>query len=391
MRKFIFALMALIVGVGAVDVATFDRAAWKSDHARIKQGMARHYANLDWVRDERGLDLAALDRRTAERIDGSWSHIQAYSALEDFVAAFADPHLKLALGRAALPSVTTSHVGARADPPAGKDCAGSGYGNDDHSFAPHFSALPGGRPIGEGSFPTAVAGAAGFIRIASFSEQEYAAACVRAFRTGIGDRALQLAVRAELQKELAKAIAGLEAAGARTLVVDLSGNGGGSEWDREAATLFTARPMRRAEARIADAPCNRMAVWSGAQAPCAVFRATAETAALKGAGKWNGPLWILTDSSTASAAEEFLGWLKDNKAARQLGERTMGAGCGYVNGGAPVTLASVPMTVRMPNCARYTAAGRNEIEGWSPDRPLPSPDKGEESAWALHLMSAVGG
>jgi len=72
---------------------------------------------------------------------------------------------------------------------------------------------------------------------------------------------------------------------------------------------------------------------------------------------------ILADRGTGSAAEDFVAWLQQNKVATVLGERTAGAGCGYVDGGNPTRLKVVPVDVWMPNCARFLDNGSNEIEG----------------------------
>ena len=377
-------LVGLLLAAGLWDMATHDRAAWAADYERIKAGMARHYANLDWARDHRRLDLAALDRRTRARIDGSWSRLQAYWALSDFVGAFNDPHLELEWGS---PDAAAGGGEAGADPPAGADCAAAGYAEGDHNFPAHVAAL-GGWPPGDRDFPTASIGDTGIIRISSFSERDYAAACARVFRPNMGERRLQLAVRAELQRGLVAAIGRLKARGVRRLLIDLSGNGGGSEWDREAARLFTGRSMRRAEPRLAEPACDRRAVWSGAR-PCPAFAGGGEVATLQGVGAWTGPVLVLVDGGTASAAEEFAGWLRDNGVARLVGRTTMGAGCGYVNGGAPVALEAAPLVLKMPNCARFTAAGRNEIEGWPPDIALPDPET-DRDGWARGLAAALG-
>ena len=263
LKKSAIGLVAIAGGAAAYDLATFDRAAWQADYASIKRGMAQNYGNLDWVRHERKLDLVALDKSTTERLDGARSHLEAFLALRDFAEAFGDPHVKLALGRDAVSTTSTSAVEEPADPPAGADCAAAGYSEQDHGFAPHFAAIPGWRSLGDGHFPAAIASGTGFVRIASFSEQNYAAACARAFKPGIGHRALQLATRVELQKDLAAAIAKVKAAGAKRVVVDLTGNGGGSEWDVEAATLFTDRTMRRTDSLLADASCDRTGLWKG--------------------------------------------------------------------------------------------------------------------------------
>lgn len=387
-KNFALGIGAVVVAAGAYDLATFDRAAWQADYAAIKRGMAQHYANLDWLVDHRGFDVAALDRRTDDRLAAAHSHLQAFLALKQFAEAFGDPHLRLAPGR---DPAAPNAAGEAADPPAGDGCEAAGYAVGDAAFAPRMAALPGWRQLGGAPFPAAIAGSIGVVRIASFSERQYRAACQQAYSPGIGERALQLATRARLQQDLAATIARLKAAGARTMLVDLSGNGGGSEWAREAAGLFTARVMTRTEPQLADAPCDRSGVWRGKR-PCPVFAvAGTGTARIQGTGQWTGPVAILADPATASASEEFIGWLVDNRVARLVGARTAGAGCGYVDGGKPVVLAAAPLTLRMPNCARYAASGVNEIEGWVPTFPLDPPAEGSEAPWAKQLAGFVGG
>lgn len=371
-----FLLAAAGAGRGAVD-----RAAWSADYARIKAGMARHYANLDWVRDHRGLDLAALDRRTRARLDAASSDIAARLALADFVAAFRDPHLELAERG---PSRGDE---AKADPLAGSDCAAAGYSDSRLGFAGHFALVEGWRPLAKGAFATARVGDTGLIRIASFREQDYGAACRRVFRPAMRERALQIAVRAELQRQLAAAIGSLRKRGVRRLIVDVTGNGGGSEWVREAVALFTGRVMRRAAPRIANPACDRQSVWAG-ERPCPAFEGPAGASTIAGTGTWTGPVWVLADGGTASAAEEFAAWLSDNRIALLAGQSGYGAGCGYINGGAPVRLRAAPLILRMPNCARFFASGRNEIEGWSPDIALPRA-RDDPAGWARQLGAAL--
>ena len=65
--------------------------------------------------------------------------------------------------------------------------------------------------------------------------------------------------------------------------------------------------------------------------------------------------------------------------------KTMGAGCGYVNGGNPTRLAVVPVDVWMPNCARLLDDGTNEVEGIAPDVSLPMGDGADQAAQANAL------
>jgi C-terminal processing protease CtpA/Prc len=94
-------------------------------------------------------------------------------------------------------------------------------------------------------------------------------------------------------------------------------------------------------------------------------------ATLEGLGAWRGAVTILADGGSASATEDFIVRLRESGVARVIGERTTGAGCGYVDGAPPVTLPYLGLAVRAPNCARVTAEGVNEIEGLAPDVELP--------------------
>ena len=76
---------------------------------------------------------------------------------------------------------------------------------------------------------------------------------------------------------------------------------------------------------------------------------------------------VLADRNTASAAEDLVAWLQQNKVSRVVAERTMVAGCGYVDGGTRTQLRASHFDVLMPNCARYLDDGTNEIEGIAPD------------------------
>jgi C-terminal processing protease CtpA/Prc len=63
--------------------------------------------------------------------------------------------------------------------------------------------------------------------------------------------------------------------------------------------------------------------------------------------------------------------LRDNNAATVIGYPTLGAGCGYTNGGIPTTLKNSGARVRMPDCVRYRLNGTNEINGITPDVWVP--------------------
>ncbi|TWI04789.1 peptidase S41-like protein [Luteimonas cucumeris] len=377
LKRTALAIIALLLLALAWDVLSYDADAWLADYSRLKQDMAQGYANLDWMVEKRGVDLPALDRRTTDALRNAHSNLRAFIALRSFVRGFNDPHLRMKPGaRPASATARTSGSQAVATSeeadPAAADCVAAGHEEGDHAFRFPFARVAGWKPIRNGDFPTGMIGDTGVLRIAQFGEDRYLDACQAVFKPGIGRHALKLAVRAHQQALLRDAIDELQAKGARRLLVDVSGNGGGTEWVTEVVALISERELSRREALLVAPACDRAVVWAGNSAPCPVFASTGtERVTLQGSGEWRGPVLILADSRTGSAAEGFVAWLQQNKVATVIGERTAGAGCGYVDGGNPTRLKVVPVDVWMPNCARFLDDGRNEIDGIAPDIALP--------------------
>ncbi len=369
--------LAAAAMAASADIPAYDSGAWRSDFERLKADMAQGYANLDWIAERRGLDLAALARRSTLEIESAESDRVAYQALERFIDRFGDPHLQLA-DRAEAGGAEARD--GTADPPV-SGCAAGGYREGRHGFRFPVERLPGWRPIADGNFPAGLSGSTGILRLAELGENQYLSACAARFRPGIGERALQLEVRAALQSELRARLAQLRRAGAERLVVDLSANGGGSEWAREAVALFTARTLERQAPRRVGPACDRRGRWEGKRPDCTVFAEAGPPMRIAGEGAWRRPLLLLIDGDTASAAEDFVAWLKDSDAATLVGARTFGAGCGYVDGGTRTPLQALPRDVRMPNCARFLRDGTNEIEGIAPDVELPmrEPDQAADA------------
>ena len=82
---------------------------------------------------------------------------------------------------------------------------------------------------------------------------------------------------------------------------------------------------------------------------------------------WAGPLIVLVDGGTGSAAEQFAAILQDNRAAIIIGAPTGGAGCGHTNGGTPTLLKNSGGMLDLPDCARFRSDGSNEVMGIQPD------------------------
>jgi len=222
----------------------------------------------------------------------------------------------------------------------------------------------------------------------------------------------------------------LREAGTQVLLVDLTRNSGGSEWAEAAARIISPVPLHSApigvirgktwvnrwrdiattlrneakESSLMDRPtlanfARRADAIADGLEPC--FGATCSRLAQAGyasgllpewsAGQfrgkkwaqevfnvaqfpyrdsvWRGPVIVLVDSKTWSAAEEFAALLRDNNAAIVLGIRTGGAGCGHLYGNDPIILLHSRAILEIPNCARFRRDGSNEVGGIVPDEP----------------------
>jgi C-terminal processing protease CtpA/Prc len=107
-------------------------------------------------------------------------------------------------------------------------------------------------------------------------------------------------------------------------------------------------------------------------------------------GAWNGPVYLLTDSATASAAEMFAARMHDSGIARTVGVRTLGLGCGSMVENAPFTLPHSHLSFRIPNCVRLRADGSDEVAGIAPDLPVLPAAKESARARAARVLSVIG-
>lgn len=385
------ALVAVVAAAAAWDVVTYDAKARRRDFDHLKHELAQRYANLDWIAFHRGLDLAKLDAQTSNAIENAHSRVVAYFALKDFISAFHDPHLKLVWGDRSAQTrepEPAAPSGVTAEPSAGASCEEEGYETADYAFRFPFDRLASWTRVSDSHFPAGLSGDLGVLRIASFGEDQYLAACKLAFRSGLTARDLKLATRALLQQELIATLGKLRSQGARRLLVDVSGNGGGAEWVSEVVALMTDRELVRRPSQLVDPQCDRSAVWRGETA-CPVLAPSDDATQTTGTGQWTGPLYLLADHRTGSASEDFLAWLQQNDVATVLGERTAGEGCGYVNGGGRIRLDAIPFDVMASNCTRFLNDGTNEIEGITPDTVI-AMEKADPARQIEALVAALG-
>ena len=446
------AAIALAAGTlaGAGPALAFDREAWREDFAQLKRELAAAYANLDWAIESRRMDLAAHAARTEAQLDQAASDAEARRILDRFLADFGDGHLHLAWPGPPRQSAAEPSPAPGAAP-AGRTCADLGYAPwRDPGLA--FAGTGRYEPLaGEhaASFPAGVlttpkGARVGVLRIPLFMEIAFPELCEAvhpraAACDGDCERRLGEEVTRRMSRALAARLRVLSAKGVDAIAIDITGNGGGSDWAEAAARMVTGpgvaaprmafirhphwvrelglrlrdveKDLERADLpaelradllkakavlaqaeRIAAEPCDRDAAWKGGKT-CTIVGpallhstgvfAEAPRASLAGLesdhavyypsryehepGAWRGPLAILVDGGTASAAELFAATLQDNRRATVVGAPTHGSGCGYTSGGIAIRLAASGARLKLPDCVRYRADGSNEVEGVEPD------------------------
>ena len=454
---------------GGAGEGAFDPGPWIEDLHQIRAALTQKYANFEWAVFERRIPLGELFDATESRLRAASTDAAARQIIELSMQAIGDGHLGVKW-----PGFSSVPARDPQSPPA--LCRGLGYDATMRGQA-LAARIPGYRPLADGTaaeFPAAQLRSGeqkvGVLRIGMFAPQGYPELCAEA-REGLGidqdtacegacaDR-LESAVYEWMARDLALRIRQLERLGSTVLLVDITGNGGGSEWAGAAARMLSpmslrserraavrgehwaaywlalARDLRVAEhaatpedaqqleqwARQVDqaredaqTPCSSAPFWSGQRPGCPwlapAFFATgilaeADAASLHGkpwgalvfspaqydfeASVWHGPLVVLVDAETASAAEEFAAELQDNKAAVVVGTRTFGAGCGYTRGGTPTQLTHSGGILRMPDCARVRADGSNEVRGIDPEVPLvlPTPAEVHATGWKVEAALA---
>jgi hypothetical protein len=467
-RRTLVLLALLGVGLLALTVRTPSRqAAWLADFDRLEQYLASAGANFDWVVAKRGLDLVALDTTTRREIASSYTSIGAAWTARAFVKNFADGHTRARIrpaiwwrgftgsdsasdGSGTLRAEGTSPTLLRSMS-ANAACAAAGLDADARpdGWDLPFPEVAGAELLADEEFPAVLLTLAdgrkiGILRIANFGHERFGATCVRAWEafgpqltepcTGECRWAFVAAVMRQGAMRAAGVANELARRGAAVVVVDITGNGGGSEYADALARALSAKPLHLAsggiirhrlhaeiladerEALVVDTAratpaqrvllgraialtdsllgemtrdCQRQVVWSGGTPDCSNTVVVPRVAsylpseALEGLtsgwviwgpswvgveeGIYRGPLLVLQDHRSASASEEFAARLRDNEAARLVGARSFGAGCGYISGGTRLELEALGLLVRAPDCQRLRRDGSNETEGLPAD------------------------
>lgn len=429
------ALFAGLLAMGTALAEPWTPEPWLADLEQMRQAFDTKYANRDWLIRDREFDLAALFDRNAKRLREAGSDAEARAILDRMIRSIGDGHVVLIW-----PSPAASSVAPPIDV-----CTRLGYDANQSSLG-LGPALPSFQRVGseDDPFPAGTINVqgtrVGVLRISMFVPHTSPQLC-RSALTELNIRADQacdescadsILTRAydKLTISLQDQVRALQTAGAKQLLVDITANGGGSEWVQVAARVISTRPLQSAQwgfvrgehwskhwrnlanelrtAASTAAPKDRsqLLAWAAeadtarqeAEKTCVgqpicewVGRAGSATGLVASApagifdGKpwavhvfspaqysyrdsvWRAPVIVLVDEHTGSAAEDFAAMLQDNHAAVILGGRTAGAGCGYTNGGTPTTLNNSRAVLRLPDCVRFRTDGSNAVNGVIPD------------------------
>lgn len=304
-------MLAILLSLFAVSTD-----AWLKDLQQLMHEMSSHYANLDSAIDDRRMDLPDLRRRTEESLRKAKTDAEARQALDRFMREFGDGHVSITWPAAASPAGGSAKSLCERLRYRARDFPGV-----DFSRLDHFKAVEGG----EGILTLDERRRAGIVRIPLFSGDIYPDLCNDA-RTALGladdarcdsacEMRLQLRVANRMTTALERQVETLRRAGATAIVVDITGNGGGSDWVEPAARVLSPVPLksprrgfikhqhwtkilreqladvehdlandvepkallleaeqtlRRALAR-AEEPCDRSAVWDGKKPGCSLI------------------------------------------------------------------------------------------------------------------------
>jgi hypothetical protein len=263
MRLVLAAFLLALAAPAAAQTAppTFDAEGWVADLRQVREAMGSHYANLDWAVTERETPFPQLFAAGEQRLRAARSEAEAREVFERLEQYLGDGHVDFVWPRAGAATASSEPAGDDEDerPP----CDILGFRADGRDGSTIATRLPGYQPLGgESGFPAGIVEVegrkVGVVRIAQMSASAHPAACAAAWAamSRPADQPCDedcrdlLYVQAvdRVTEDLSERLRALKAAGAETLLVDLAGNGGGSEWVEVVARLVT--PVRLRAARV---------------------------------------------------------------------------------------------------------------------------------------------
>jgi hypothetical protein len=106
-------------------------------------------------------------------------------------------------------------------------------------------------------------------------------------------------------------------------------------------------------------------------------------------GAWSGPVYVLINGKTHSAAEMFAAVIRDNGIAKLVGSATGGDGCGFMHSDPPTVLPNSGLQFRVPDCVRLRADGTDEVAGIQPDLAVSQREGESPRTLATRVLDAI--
>jgi hypothetical protein len=239
---------------GPVPQTHFDSQLWVDDFHQLLGAMESHYSELDWAINDRHMDLPKLRQETEEKLKESGDEQKARRALEQFLNSFGDGHLSIEWPRS---DASPPHVASGTVEPL---CSRLGYKSPtnsgiDFSLLHGFTAVPSTESelFSEGLLTLQNGSKLGLIRIASFDEHGFPSECSETIRemhlsdTSACDHdcanEIALKVANHLTKALVMRTQQLRSSGASALLVDVTRNDGGDDWNEAVARSLSRIPL----------------------------------------------------------------------------------------------------------------------------------------------------
>src|SRR6478609_7415216 len=295
LRIVAFTLSLLFVTTGALTIRTPGRQArWLAEYEATKHYLVTSDANFDWVVRKKGIDLAALDRTTRAQVASPWTSLGAAWTVRGFVREFGDGHTWARIR----PNIWWRGMTGGAEP-------GEATGGEEESESPSpftaalsaatacglagldvnarpdgwelpFPSAPGAELIADEEFPSVLlplpdGRKVGILRVANFGHEHFGPSCARAWEelqaqwtTAPCTEECRWRLVAETMRNGAARAAEvaneLTRRGAVTVVVDITGNGGGSELADAMARALTPKPLHLARGGFIRHPLHAQAL-----------------------------------------------------------------------------------------------------------------------------------
>lgn len=253
-------VLAVGLGGGCGEPSEAPTAGFLADLEQLESFAATTYANLEWAIREGGVDPVAVSAEARAALAEAVGDEEAVAALRAFVGAFGDGHFRL---RSPVDAGDRGS-GAKAEAPgpetpAEEACPALGYVTGEHSFRLDFGPelrllTAAGDPLPAGWLERDDGARIGIVRIAAFGADRFGEHCLavwESFRKRLEGRCadwdcvypLELEIIERILDDVADRVAELEAAGIDALAIDITGNGGGSDWVDPTARLLTSKAL----------------------------------------------------------------------------------------------------------------------------------------------------